>query len=350
MSVVRKLLLITLPSLLVCFLFAELVFRFVIPAAELPNAEFERGLMRFDLEGSRGGLFTVGPFAEGRGRWRVNNDGWNSAIDYSRNPRRPLIAVIGDSFVEAFHVDADRNFAALVRQRLQGKGEVYSFGFSGTPLSGYLELARYARREFRADVLVINVVHNDFAESVRSIEAKPSFLQFDERGGELVEVPSAGYEHSPLRRALRHSAVVRWVVINCKLSRNVTRLRRAEESEAARLLRHRPKIEPVAEAVFARLRAENPQTPIFIMMDGPRQRMFADARSQAQLRWLPEMVGRLSRAHGFEFIDLESPLKSYSQRSGQPVAFESDYHWNAAGHAVAANALMDAMRRRRLAP
>ena len=347
MTVIRKLLVITLPTLLGCFVIAELVFRFLIPAAEMPRAILDRGVMRFDIRGPRSGLFTVGPLNEGRGRWRINNDGWNSAIDYSRDPGRPLIAVIGDSFVEAIHVDADRNFAALLRQRLRGKAEVYAFGFSGTPLSGYLQLVRYVRREYRPDIIVINVVHNDFAESVRSIQPRPTFLQFDHRGDEVFEVPPAGYRSSAVRRLLSHSAVVRYVVINCKLSRNVARLRRTGESEASRLLRQRAKIEPVVEAIFTRLRAENPQTSILIMMDGPRQRMYADARSQAQLRWLPALMSRLSKAHGFEFIDLEPRLRSCT-RSGQAVSFETDYHWNHAGHTIAAEAVLEALRRRNL--
>jgi hypothetical protein len=132
-------------------------------------------------------------------------------------------------------------------------------------------------------------------------------------------------------------------MVNCKLSRNIGRMRGADDSEAARLLRDRPQIEPVVEAIFARLAEENRGTPIFIMMDGPRQRMFADERSQAQLRWLPEMMSRLAKAHGFVFVDLEPRLKSFTARSGKSVSFESDYHWNRAGHQVAADAITEAL-------
>ena len=347
-SVLRKLLLITLPTLLVCFVVAELVFRFIIPAAELPNSIHSRGLMKLDAHGPRSGVFTIGPFAEPGGRWRINSDGWNSAIEYSRHPRRPLIAVIGDSFVEAFHVDPDNSFGALLRHQLKGKADVYTFGCSGTPLTGYLQIARDVQREFHPDILIINVVHNDFDESVRSLKPGSHFLQFDRRGRDIVEVPAEAYEPSALRRLLRHSAVARYVIINCKLSRNVARLHPEGQNVALRLLRNRPAIEPVVEAVFAKLAAENPDTSILMVMDGPRQRMFADAESQAQLRWLPEMMRRLSQAHGFEFIDLGPRLKAFTESSGRPVSFETDYHWNTDGHAVAAGAILEALRRRNL--
>lgn len=350
MPVLRKLLGITLPVLVVCLLLAELVFRFLIPAAELPKSRFDRGVMKFDVHGPRSGVFSVGSFAEGRGRWRINNDGWNSAIDYSRDSRRPLIAIIGDSFVEAVHVDADKNFGALVRRDLEGAAEVYTLGASGTPLSGYLALARYAKREFRPDVLVLNVVYNDFAESVYALQPNPSFLQFDLRGNEVVEVSPRGYTSSSLRRTLRHSALARWVVINCKLTRNFSRAFDRQGSQAAFLLRQRPVIEPVADAIFARLQAENPGIPVIVLLDGPRQRMFADERSQERLRWIPAMMRRLSRKYGFEFIDLERRLEESSVRTGKRVDYESDYHWNEAGHRLAADALLLALRRRGLAP
>jgi hypothetical protein len=349
-TVLRKLLLLTLPTLLVCFVLAELVFRFIVPAAELPNAIHDRGLMKFDTRGPRSGMFTVGPFAEPGGRWRINDEGWNSAVEYSRRPRRPLIAVIGDSFVEAFHVDPDKTFGALIRHQLEGKGDVYTFGFSGTPLTGYLEIARYVRREFHPEVLIVNVVHNDFDESVRSLKPGSNFLQFDRRAGAIVEIPAAPYQSSAVRRLLRHSAVARYIIINCKLSRNMARLSPAGQNVAARLLRNRPVIEPVVEAVFAKLAAENPDTTIVIVLDGPRQHMFADAESQAQLRWLPEMMSRLSRSHGFEFIDLGPRLSSFTERSGRPVSFETDYHWNDDGHRVAASAVLEVLRTRGLAP
>ena len=74
--------------------------------------------------------------------------------------------------------------------------------------------------------------------------------------------------------------------------------------------------------------------------------MFADPRSQEQLRWLPEMMGRLSALHGFTFIDLGPRLQSFTARTGQPVSFDSDYHWNRAGHEVAAEALLEALQSR----
>ena len=116
---IRNILLVTVPTFLGLILVLEVIFRTAIPACRLPAACFDEkaGLFKY-CPGAGEGLATFGPFAEQRGRWRINGHGGNSAIDYEERKTRPRIAVIGDSYVEAFQVDADRNYPALMRAAL----------------------------------------------------------------------------------------------------------------------------------------------------------------------------------------------------------------------------------------
>jgi hypothetical protein len=71
-----------------------------------------------------------------RGRFRVNNAGFNNSHDYSarRSTEKYRIAVVGDSFVEALQVDQQDAFFNVMERTLADNGvnaEVYSFGVSG---------------------------------------------------------------------------------------------------------------------------------------------------------------------------------------------------------------------------
>lgn len=72
-------------------------------------------------------------------------------------------------------------------RRLGDRYEVYSFGFSGSPLSHYLQIARYVNHTVGPDVLVFSVVHNDFSESLCEGRDVPGVLCYSERDGRLLE-------------------------------------------------------------------------------------------------------------------------------------------------------------------
>ena len=95
--------------------------------------------------------------------------GWNYPIDYYPINDKKLIAVIGDSYIEAFQVDVDKNYPFLLREKLKNDYEVYAFGKSGAPLSQYLHISRYVNRHFDPDILIFNLVHNDFDESIQEL-------------------------------------------------------------------------------------------------------------------------------------------------------------------------------------
>ena len=82
-------------------------------------------------------------------RGRVNNAGYVNDQDYVRDGP-PLIAVIGDSFIEAQMVPYAETLQGRLATALSGKFRVYSFAASGAPLSQYLVFAGHAAREYGA--------------------------------------------------------------------------------------------------------------------------------------------------------------------------------------------------------
>ena len=71
---------------------------------------------------------------------RTNNAGWVSRIEYSKEGDTPLLAFIGDSFVQADQVRWPDTCHGRLSIKLDRHVRVYSFGYDGAPLSQYLGL------------------------------------------------------------------------------------------------------------------------------------------------------------------------------------------------------------------
>ena len=129
----------------------------------------------------------VGPLGRNAARWKINNHGWNSDIDYdyvSKDTNLHRIAVIGDSYVEALNVNPDENFIAYLRS-LSNSDEVYSFGIGGSPFSQYLHFARYADMMYDPDLFIILLTKNDFDESLVELGDFRNLLLYMDQCGQI---------------------------------------------------------------------------------------------------------------------------------------------------------------------
>ena len=109
----KNILIISLPTLLLSLLFLELFFRFIIPAAEAPTPYMdpEYQILRYNPDENTSGTFAYGKFSTHRFKWNINNEGWNAPYDYyPKTENRQLIAVIGDSYIDARQVNYDESY------------------------------------------------------------------------------------------------------------------------------------------------------------------------------------------------------------------------------------------------
>jgi len=58
----------------------------------------------------------------------VNNYGFMNDHNYSTEDKSPLLAIIGDSYVEAAQVENKNAMHGILSQETIGKGRIYSFG------------------------------------------------------------------------------------------------------------------------------------------------------------------------------------------------------------------------------
>jgi hypothetical protein len=346
----KNIVIITLPALIVLLLILEIFFRFAIPAMERPRPCFdtEERIFKYCTDAGEG-LATFGKFAQQRGSWRINNHGWNSPIDYREEKDRPRIAVIGDSYVEAFQVDADESYPSLMRAELGDRCDVYGFGISGAPLSEYLNISRYVNRHFDPDVFIINIRYNDFAESILEINpANTHMLMVSITDSMVTEtVPRPNYSFSQFslkRRLLRKSAIVRYLVINLKVQQAVHDLlkkqRYAGNIEIETLDKNMALVEVATAYIFRRLREENPGRRVIIVMAAPRHDIYTGTVEGSPVLRLNKLVASLASANGFELLDLAEPMMKDYEANSRPFNSPWDAHWNQYGHQFVARQVL----------
>lgn len=358
MTLLRNILLVTLPSLITIFLILEFTFTFIVPAAQFPYYYYDPNdhILRFSTTEQRDGVYTIGTMAQQRARWRINNAGWNSAIDFKETKRKPRVAIIGDSYIEALQVNVEESLAGqlrrLVSQDPDADVDVYAFGISGAPLSQYLQMARYARTRFDPDIFVINVVHNDFDESLCSLKKQAGMLCFEDDGQDIREAPITPYQPNHVFRMVRQSSVARFIVVNLqigsRLERLISSIRTSPEYNANidvnKVRSHNSRIQKVTDYVLSTLKRENSGKPVVFMIDAPRRDIYAGTMSESNIRWLNELLKEKTAQFGFYFIDLTDEFTRVFKAEHVHLESKYDWHWNEKGHQAAANALHSKLR------
>lgn len=338
----KNLVYVTIPTLIIVSLLLEVFFRVVIPATDLPHWYFdeEERITKHCPNGGEG-TATFGKFAQHQARWRINNHGWNSPIDYVENKDKPRIAVIGDSFIEAWQVDTDKSCSSLLRAALRHKYDVYSFGRSGAALSEYLNISRYVNRHFDPNIVIFNVVHNDFRDSVYELNRyHKSMLMVSFSDGTITETtPEPDYsniQYNTIKRLIRKSAFVRYLVYNLKLKRILRNLLIKKEHRANidvdETTRHKDLIQQATEYIIERIHEENRGKRIIFVMNGPNEAIYDGTVEQRKVFFLNEMLRNVCSEYGLEFLDLTLPMLRDYKTNGIKFILEGDGHWNEYGH------------------
>jgi len=347
-------------SLVVFGALAEFVLLPLLGPSDIPKNAYIEGVLRY-VPGQEGVYRKRGAV---EAHYRINAQGWNAARDFER-PRGAAtcrIVAIGDSYVEAFQVDVGGSFAELL-ETLYGKNraEVLRFGVSGAPLSQYLAMIEREAAAYGPDVIVVNLVHNDFIESYRPLAGRftRSFLTLDVREGRVVgENPGEVYVAPAMSDWLRLSATFRYFYYRWGITPDTVRAliakprtdgaRHEANIDVAELDREWPNIVASTEHLMRRIKAAGQArgVPVIFLIDGVRQAIYAgrEAASIDALR-LNRLVVELAAKLGVVALDLHPIFEARWRADRQPFDFGADDgHWNERGHAVAAETLRGALR------
>ncbi|MBK7338788.1 MAG: SGNH/GDSL hydrolase family protein [Saprospirales bacterium] len=354
----KGLVFITLPTLIFIFVILELFFRYVIPAAEIPQGVFDENelLYRFDTTGQREGVYTMGKGAEMRGDWRINNHGWNAPNDYFQKKDKKLIAVIGDSFIEAMLIDIDKSYPFLLRDSLGSEYDVYAIAKSGAPLSEYLSYSRYANKYFNPDIFIFNVVHNDYDESILELNPSSGHRLTVNVGEEGVteNVPVANPDFSQFdwkKRTLKKSAIFRYLYSNLNITKAISMMMEKKKEgqgdeqfnanvEVAKLLENKDAIDKAVGYILAKIKEENPGKKIIFIMDAPREDIYKGRLAESNVMFLHDILKDHCQKNGFVYHDLTQPMQEDYLKNKTRFNPELDAHWDEYGHRFVFNQIM----------
>jgi hypothetical protein len=318
-------------------------------------------VMRFAPE--RSFVFSQGWNFRVVNRGRTNNFGFINEQDYRPNDTTPLLAVVGDSYVEALTVPYDSTAHGRLARCVGAGGRVYSFGVSGAPLSQYLMEADLARSTFRPGAFAVIVVGNDFDESLLKYRSTPGFHYFAGDGDPPV-LQRVDYHPGLLRRLARRSAVARYVRQNLGGTEVLARLRatlgghrryvgNTEASfTAARLEDSRKAVDGFLTALPSR--AGVPPADILLVVDGMRPALYNAADLHAAQGSFFHLMRRhlidVAEGRGFAVLDLQPHFIRRYHTDSARLETPPDGHWNSYGHRAVAQTIADSPVFRRLFP
>ena len=286
---------------------------------------------------------------------RVNNEGFVNSNDYVVDAPGPLLAVIGDSFVEASIVPIDETMHSRLAQMVaRPEGRVYSFAASGAGLAQYLIWAQYATKKFRPSAFVFSIVSNDFSDSLFHMQRFPGFHHFERLANGGLALRRIDYEPSSIRRILRRSALAMYLATNLKIARvfqiESWRIGTNDQEWVANFPRALPE-ENLADFRWAVDRFIEaipeytglPYSKIVFTVDAIRRAMYdAEVLENAQTSVWAKMrryVSKQARAKGITVVDLQPVFSESYRNDGQRFEFPTDSHWNSLGHALVAQAV-----------
>ncbi len=351
-------------SVLVTLVLAEVVLRFLpvawAPPVEPPTAEnpIQRYVASTPFTWSLGWNFYV--VVHGR----TNAQGFVANYDYDAKATPPLVAVAGDSYVEALMVPFRETLTGRLQTMLGNRGRAYAFAQSGAPLSQYVAYAKHACAVYRPERLIVVVVGNDFDESIHAYRRRDGIYH-------LYPRPEGGFDYklTPLprprltERLARHSALALYLARNVGIASllleriGIAHAQAAAEppspyvgnteatADAARIAEGEEVIAWFLDAL-PRAACLEPRD-IALVIDAPRPHLYdATTRAAARASYFGRMRSTLmaqAGARGFKIVDMEPHFLAAHTADGVPFENPTDGHWNSHGHAVVAAAVREAL-------
>ena len=278
----------------------------------------------------------------------INNYGYATDKDFIKSALQtnPIIAVIGDSYVEALQVKNKDTFHAILDANLDSY-DVYPIGMSGSPLSQYLAFSKYMTEKFNPKLYVFLIIANDFDESFFETRGKLGFHYFDEFNG----LKLVNYEPSFVKLIGRKSAFLRYLHLDLKLTTQFQNIFSKEDITDKKSKRMKFFIEKGRIAIdrFLEGIAKISSTSnVIILLDGDRKAIYSglekkDINNPANLLF-KELEGFAKKITNVDVVDLHNIFKDDWESNKKKFNYDYDYHCNEHGHALAAKVLTDKIK------
>ena len=332
---------------------------------------------------------------EGAAEFQTNSAGFRDREHSLRKPNDVLrVAVLGDSYIEAFQVSQDEMFASVLEEELNSrrfggdrKVEVLSFGVSGFGTAQELLMLRHHVWQFDPDVVVLAFLpSNDLRNNSSRLESQQLRPVFEIQDDELVLDNSFRKEPSYLYAMSDSFRRKTWLINSSRVLQVVQSIRTGEFStrQAERQLqdgkfplrdrlglddqcfkppadddwRHAWKL---AERLIQQMNHEVVDrggrfamavvtSGVQITPDAVKRQQYCEALGVPDLNYANTRLSRLGQEFEFPVITLSEGMRAFAEENKVDLhGFENtapgEGHWNASGHREAARLCADHLSR-----
>lgn len=324
-------------GLTLILLLLELVFTFIFPASNTPELVYDDTNHLLKFKPGNQGVSTIGAWAEQPYHWQINQAGWNSTVEYDTTDRRPLIAIIGDSYIQAVGADIEKSYPSLLRNQIGAKYRMYQFGVSGSPMSQYLNVSRYVQKTYHPQIMIFNIVHNDFLETLKPFTSLGKGFMCLDSTTFKEEYLSPKHFSTPIELS-RKSHLIRYLMRNLSLGT----LLGIEYNVVKKTSFDQPlknKISQAVDTVLTRIQRENTITKLVFVMDTPRPEIETNEFENSPFWWTHELMKVKTESKKMLLLDLTDAFKADFKKNKVSFQTKIDNHWNNYGHQKVFDAL-----------
>lgn len=363
---------LSIGSILVTLVFLEIVLRFLPVSSGLRIQPVNETNPYFHGEPNRAFVFSRDWNFSLVNRGRLNAQGYVNDCDYDPSATGPLLAVIGDSMIEALMVPFEGTVHGRLARQLEGRARVYSFAFSGAPLSQYLAWAKHAVESYNASALAIFVMSNDFDESIKRYASKPGFYQYDRtHPGDDWSLVRNDYAPIGSFDVVNASSLLQYLYRNVhitsaedlkdalltaltpvsdkKTSKDRSEANGTSDDDSEKLVESRQIVDRFLRDIVQM--TELPPDRILFVVDGPRGRIYRNLPRASGKDYATQMLSYFiatARAQGFEVIDMYEVFEADFAVHHRSFQFPTDGHWNSYAHGIAARSVTNSTTLRSL--
>ena len=278
----------------------------------------------------------------------INNFGYATDTKFLTKDlqKNKVVAVIGDSFVEAVQVSNEDTFHALLGN-YNDDISVYPIGVNGASLAQYIAFTNYAETLFDPDIYIFILTYNDFDHSWIKIRKAPGYHYFTNNSS-LELVP---YKPSYIKELARKSAFIRYLYLDLKIEVQISRIQRIIKGNDNPNLKIDKNFNELrkelgmkaADIFMSKMKELSQKKKIIIVTDGDRSEIYEgklnrDADSYDTL-WFESIINQAQKIKDIHLIDLHPIFLSDWQKDQRKFNYENNGHWSKYGHKVVSDVI-----------
>lgn len=292
---------------------------------------------------------------------RINNEGFVNDQDYIVKRDKPLVSVIGDSYIEARMVPYEETLQGRLAKEEATHYNVYSFATDGSPLSNYLTYAKHVSEKYKTDKIIFFIVGNDFVNSFPEYRLGYGHYQFFKNKDNGYTLNRAlDYKKSGLSWFVQHSYFVRYMIYNLSYDRYLiekqknsfikkTYKKYPEFNYVGRILDHHSSKNFSKEAVKIGRNAVDEflkRLPQYTDVSKENILFVMDAHSASATHMnyhyvMSKYMQRRLKKEGYPYIDMNPIFADHYSFKNSSLRVRHDGHLNGIAHGYMADAVME---------